>query len=313
MPGYFLYNATAGSAAAHPAAELLDLLKARGEDVELHEFREGERPRDLVSNAVAAGAAWVAVAGGDGTIEDAARALVGTQVPLGIIPCGTYNNFALSTGTPMDPCDACRTIAAGKTRSMDVGHLDDEPFFECVGVGLDAALFPLGEEIKSGGVLRWLDLLHRAYQYRRRKYQLIFDRPVGEAVAEDLQRRHFSHHLRRVRRHSLNVRALMITVSNGPYYGMNFTVAPTASVNDGFLTVSVFKRFNKLSLFWHFLSISFGRRVVSPELLTFRAKSIEIRGSKQPVHRDGNPQENWPLKIDLRENALTVFSTPSTT
>jgi diacylglycerol kinase family enzyme len=51
---------------------------------------------------------WIAVAGGDGTVESVASSLVGTTFPLGIIPVGTYNNFARSL--PLDPIEACHVI-----------------------------------------------------------------------------------------------------------------------------------------------------------------------------------------------------------
>ena len=62
---------------------------------------------------------WIAVAGGDGT--SVASDLVDTTLPLGIIPAGTFNNFARSLDLPLDPLDACRVILAGNALSIDVG------------------------------------------------------------------------------------------------------------------------------------------------------------------------------------------------
>lgn len=307
-PGFFLYNASSGSAAKHPALDLLAILRESGADVELHEFREGERPRNLVRSAVEHGAKWVVVAGGDGTIEDAAAALVGTDIPLGIIPCGTFNNFALSNGIPLDPAEACRIATGGHTRAIDVGFVNGDPFFECVGIGLDAELFPVSEEIKSGGVLRWLELFRRAYRYRRSHFEIEFDRPAGDALMTgDAAQRHRQRRLRNLAGRSLRIRALLVTVSNGPYYGANFAIAPHERMDDGLLTVGVFKRFNKLALWRHFLSISFRRRAYSPELLSFRCAAVEIRGpAPLPAHRDGSPVEQWPLRIELRSRALKI-------
>lgn len=308
-PGFFLYNAASGSAAKHSAVDMLAILREGGSDVELHEFVDGERPRDLVKAAISRGAKWIAVAGGDGTIEDAASALVGTNIPLGIIPCGTFNNFALSTGTPVDPGEACRVVTAGRTRAIDVGLVNGEPFFECVGVGLDAALFPISEEIKSGGILRWFDFFRRAYRYKRGNFEIEFDRPVGEAFLSRTASRHRDRHLRSLTQRGLRIRALLVTVSNGPLYGANFAIAPHERMDDGLFTVSVFKRFNKLSLWWHFLSISFRRRAYSPELLSFRCASVEIRGPRSlAVHRDGTPMKHWPIELSVRSRALNIFT-----
>lgn len=307
-PGFLLYNASAGSAAKHSAASLLEVLRESGSEVELHEFREGDDPRELVESAIARGAKWIAVAGGDGTIEAAAAALIGTDIPLGIIPCGTFNNFARSVGIPLDPPEACRIAATGRVRAIDVGFVNGEPFFECVGVGLDAELFPVSEEIKSGGVLRWLEFFRRAYRYRRSHFEIEFDRPAGDALmSADPKQHHRRRHLRKLAGRSLRIRALLVTVSNGPYYGANFAIAPHERMDDGLFTVGVFKRFNKLALWRHFLSISFGRRAYSPELLSFRCAAVSIRGDKPlPAHRDGTPVEQWPLHIELRQAALKI-------
>ena len=84
-------------------------------------------------------------------MREIASALVGTEVPLAIVPLGTFNNLALSLNLPSNPQAVCDLIEAGFTRRIDVGVADDRTyFFEAAGVGVDAELFPIGEEVKSG-------------------------------------------------------------------------------------------------------------------------------------------------------------------
>ena len=80
-----------------------------------------------VAGAVAAGAPLVVVLGGDGSQREAAGALAGTGVPLGIVPAGTANLFAASVGIPRCPEDAVRAIAAGTARALDLGAVRDMP------------------------------------------------------------------------------------------------------------------------------------------------------------------------------------------
>ena len=85
------------------------------------------------------GADLVVAAGGDGTVREAASALVGTNTMLGIIPIGTFNNLALSLGVPRHPILACELIENGFGRNIDVGAADGRNyFFEAAGVGVDA-------------------------------------------------------------------------------------------------------------------------------------------------------------------------------
>ena len=66
---------------------------------------------------------------------------------------------------PLDLDAACRVLARGQVRRVDVGVANDEHyFFEAAGVGIDAQLFPLGEEIKSGNWRRLWQALRLAYQ-----------------------------------------------------------------------------------------------------------------------------------------------------
>ena len=157
--GLLIHNQKAGSL----DVELLPkLVSALGEVVSVDIEQLGEAG-DALQYAEANHCDWIAVAGGDGTVESVASNLVGTRFPLGIIPAGTFNNFARSLDLPLDPIEACHVILAGNARPTDVGFANGKPFFECLGSGLGAALYPLGEEIKSGRVHRLIDFMRRAY------------------------------------------------------------------------------------------------------------------------------------------------------
>jgi len=308
-PGFFLFNASSGTAGKFTPADLLAELPS---GTKLHEFVEGDDPVKLARDAVAGGTPWIAVAGGDGTVEAVAGVLVGTRVPLGIIACGTYNNFAHSADLPKDPIEAARLVSGGVTRQMDVGFVNGHPFFECVGAGLDAAIFPLGEEIKSGGFHNWFKLFHTAAKYPRQVFDISLDRPFREAIVRAKSppkpSKSWRNWLRKTPGRRVRLKALMVTVSNGPYYGANFAVAPSARIDDGQLTVTIFKKYNKLELWWHFWSISSGRRIYAPRVVTLNAREVELGGpQKLEVHKDGSAIDEWPLKIHLKSKRLSIF------
>jgi len=137
---------------------------------------------DRAAEAVREGATLIVVAGGDGTVREIASALVGTEVPLAIVPLGTFNNLALSLNLPCNPQAACDLIEAGFTRRIDVGVADDRNyFFEAAGVGVDADLFPIGEEVKSGRFHSVLQGIGLALSHAQTPVRLQFDRPVEDA------------------------------------------------------------------------------------------------------------------------------------
>lgn len=309
-PGFLIFHPDAGKGPPDRFESLVSILHANGLEFEVCELTGERTASGAAAHALTTDAAWIAAAGGDGTVEAVAEKLVGADLPLGVIPMGTYNNFARSLGIPLEIDEACRVIATAPGRPIDVGFVNGEPFFECVGAGLDAALFPMSEEIKSGKFARFVDLLRRAYSFRREKFIITLDRPACEALAPGNANESHSliHRISRHRSSTIALSALMVTVSNGPLYGMNFAVAPDQRMNDGHLTVSVFSRYSKPQLWWHFLSIAFGRREYNPKSISFRVRKTSIDGPVDlPTHSDGSPRKFWPLQAECRPAALRVF------
>ena len=176
--GFLVYSRKAGS--FDPA--LLPKIVAALGDVITRDIEEIGSTSTILRDAKDNQCDWIGVAGGDGTIESVAAEVVGTEIPLGIIPAGTFNNFARSLDLPLDPIEACQIVVAGNVRAVDVGFANGHPFFECLGSGLDAALYPVTEEIKSGQLSRILELLRRAYWFRRPIFSLTLDRPICDAL-----------------------------------------------------------------------------------------------------------------------------------
>ena len=93
--------------------------------------------------------ATVVVAGGDGTVGYVARRLAGSKRRLGILPLGTFNNFALGLGLPEDLDRAIEVVRAGKRRAVTLGQVEDKPFLEAAAIGLFGAEIVLGDEAKD--------------------------------------------------------------------------------------------------------------------------------------------------------------------
>ena len=107
MPrGLLIHNLKAGSLDAKLLPKLVSALGAVA-SVSVEELGEAEI---ALRYARANGYDWIAVAGGDGTVESVAATLIGETLPLGIIPAGTFNNFARSLDLPLDPMQACEVI-----------------------------------------------------------------------------------------------------------------------------------------------------------------------------------------------------------
>ena len=266
-------------------------------------------PALIAQQAVEEGYDMVVVGGGDGTVSEVAKGLIHAPIPLGVVPIGTYNNIARSLNLPTDTAEACSVLAHGQVKSIDVGQANDEHyFFEAAGVGIDAALFPLGEEIKGGRWGRMLQAFQLAMGYEPQRVSIQLDRPISEARDQPVTRRRIFVRQAASDRRELRLKALLVVIANGPYYGTGFTVVPNAIIDDGLLTISVFRDFSKWELIRHFWSISKGQYHYNPKIQSYRAAEVRLTSkAKLPVHIDGHPIGELPVTLKTIKHALKVI------
>jgi diacylglycerol kinase (ATP) len=306
-------NPASGTSNLETRSRVRDLLAGHGDTVKEVMVNPGIRLVEQALQFVKDGAKLVVAAGGDGTVREIASALVGTEATLGIVPLGTFNNLARSLNLPSDTDAACDLIQRRLTRKIDVGLADDRHyFFEVAGVGVDADLFPIGEEVKSGRFENILHAIYLASRHAQSSANLCFDRPVEEAYKHSFRgqfplkrrRRRF-----KKRRRGITVRCSFIAVGNGPFYGSNFAVCPGAVLDDGLFSISVFRDFSKFELIRHFWSISRGHRQYHPKLETFEGREFEISSCKPlSVHADGHSIGTTPMRFRVLPGALKVVA-----
>ncbi len=288
--------------------DIIAALEAEDIRADLAFTKPDESPQLIAQRAVAEGYAMVIVAGGDGTVSEVAKGLLHAPIPLGILPIGTYNNIARSFNLPTDLTQACHVLARGQIKSIDVGQANGEHyFFEAAGVGLDAIIFPLGEEIKGGRWGRMLQAFRLAMSYRPQPMRIELDRPVVEAQTRPLLRRPFLQP-RTANAKEFQIQALLVVIANGPYYGTGFTVAPDAVVDDGLLTMTIYRRFSKWELVRHFWSISRGQHRYDPKIETYQVAGVRLTSqAKLHVHIDGHAIGEVPVTFKVIKQALKVI------
>ncbi len=296
MRTVLIFNPTSGAStkgsnqglAEENKAAILAALNSYGIEPEVWCTTEKDPGHGLAKRAAEEGADVVIAAGGDGTLHAVASGLIGTNSTLGIVPVGTMNNIARSLEISEDIAEACEIIAKGATSLIDIGKINDQIFLEVAGIGLEAALFPAAEKIKSVG---WLSTVHGVidglfalFAFRPTRFSLSFDR-------------------RRTRRYS----ALQISVCNSPYYGARLQFAPNAVMNDGLLDVLIYKNFSKFEYLRHAISIVQGRRALVPKVTRRKIKSLSIYADNPvEIHADGVPRGHTPATIIVIPGGLRI-------
>jgi diacylglycerol kinase (ATP) len=114
---------------------------------------------ELARAAVSAGVERVLCAGGDGTLNAVATGLIGTRVPLGVVPMGSGNGYSRSLGLPQKAEEALWVAFTGAPRLMDVGYLNERPFLGTAGVGFDARVADRFDRTKSRGMIGYLQII----------------------------------------------------------------------------------------------------------------------------------------------------------
>jgi YegS/Rv2252/BmrU family lipid kinase len=233
--------------------------------------------------AVAQGYDIVVAAGGDGTLDAVAGQLLNQRTALGILPLGSIMNVARMLGIPRDLDSAAAIIAAGHVRAIDVGEAKGKLFYEGGSVGLKAAVFREAQKMDAGYYRSLLAALWTLVRYRPPRMILYLDDRV------------------------LTTRALTVSVANGPYAGLGFTVSPDALLDDGLFDVVVFSRFSRGELVRHFAAIAFGRRRYTARTTTYRSSWVRVEGVHPlPCRADGHDLGTTPVDYVVRRSALRV-------
>jgi YegS/Rv2252/BmrU family lipid kinase len=271
---------------AEARADVVQMLSARGFSLILPSADEMEDCSALIRR-YAQEAELVIVGGGDGSLNAAAPGLLDAQLPFGILPLGTANDLARTLGLPVTLEGALDVIVAGNTRRIDVGMVNDKPFFNVASLGISAqlAMSLTSQEKKRFGqfgyALAGLRVLLNA-----RPFKALIIGPGTTA----------------------RVRSYQIAVGNGLYYGGGMAVAEHASIDDGQLHLYSLevKEVWKLAL----MAPAFraGRHGTYQEVRVEDGSRFEVRTRKpKPINADGEIITHTPAVFGVRPAALDVF------
>jgi YegS/Rv2252/BmrU family lipid kinase len=251
--------------------------------------------RRLAEYGVAEGVETVAVFGGDGTTMQAAAALVGTEVNLGVIPGGTGNLLAGNLRIPASPARAARVLVAGRPRPFDLGKMERatrvEYFAVACGAGYDARVMAgtLSEHKQRWGMAAYVATTLRLMGEIRSTAHVI----TIDGVEYDAN-------------------AAMVLIANcgeviPPYIRLRSGIRP----DDGVLDVVVM-RANSLGqsvrAVWDLLRDAPG--LAGEDTFVGYAQGREIRVETepvQPVQLDGEPGGETPFTVRVVPGAIRIM------
>jgi YegS/Rv2252/BmrU family lipid kinase len=243
---------------------------------------------ELAQQAVEQKADYVIAAGGDGTINETARALTHTGVVFGILPYGSGNGLARDLGISAAVNKAIEVIAADNIVDIDYGKVNGIPFFCTCGMGFDAVIGEMATKQQSRGFLMYVkNVLSALWRYDCQNYKIWVS---GEKIFDG--------------------RAFILTCANSNQYGNHAYIAPLADLRDGLMNIEILKPLHLIQMPWAALRSfmrSIHRHKRMQEILTTRA-TIERSGGGF-IHIDGNAQEaTRKVDVEIIRHGLRVLS-----
>ncbi|HXG56237.1 MAG TPA: YegS/Rv2252/BmrU family lipid kinase [Vicinamibacterales bacterium] len=276
----------------HAASRRVAMIDAaasrRGIAAQIHLTSHAGHAGELARTAVAAGAAALIVWGGDGTINEAGAALIGSDTVLGVVPAGSGNGLAAALGVVRDPAAALTDAFDAAPHRIDAGLMNGRPFFNIAGIGFDARVATLFNQRSVGSRGAWPYVvigMTEGCRYCAVEYTVTMD-------AEETRSR-----------------ALLIAFANGREYGIGARIAPGARLDDGVLDAVVVEDTGSImTRFWHARHLATGSAHLAPMVTVrqIRHAVIETDGQME-YHVDGEPGlAEGRIEVSIIPGALSV-------
>jgi diacylglycerol kinase (ATP) len=244
----------------------------------------------------------VVAIGGDGTIHEVVNGLADCpELPVGVIPAGSGNDFVRGFDLPKQPLAALEhLLAAGglRVRTVDVGRYRlgagrEGLFINGIGIGFDGEIAkranesrfkPLLNRLRLGQLAYVLTMFRLLFTYRTHDVEIVID---GEA-------RPFSN-------------VWLIAVSNIAFYGGGMRINPQAVPDDGEFNLCIVHNLSRLKLLAVFSTVFPGKHTRFEEVTMLRGRQIEVRSSRpMTIHADGEIIGTTPLTVEVEAGARAV-------
>ena len=227
----------------------------------------------------------VVAVGGDGTVNEVASGLIGSNTALGIVPNGSGNGFArhLDISTRMNR--AIEMLNSSEVINVDYGMVNDKPFFSTCGVGFDAVVAEKFSDSERGLKGYVQTIFKDLFQYKPESYHL-----KGQDI-------------------DMTTTAFLVNFANASQWGYDAYIAPKASIQDGWLDVAVVSEFPMGAAAGLALSLFTKNIDEKLHMNTLRTKELTLtRESEGVAHIDGTPI-TMPAELHVRivEDGLKVL------
>ena len=267
----FIVNPIAGSGRAQKAVQVIENeMRQRSLAYGVMLTEHPGHGTELARKAIAMEDCCCVIAvGGDGTAYEVACGLMGSSMPMGIIPAGTGNDFIKTIGVPKDVRLALDFILSSQARPVDVGQLNDRLFINVSGTGFDVKVLECMEDAKK--------VVHGIWPHLIGIVRAIFSyRPVHvtwtvDGIAQEAD-------------------VLLCAVANGRYIGGGIPICLEAQPDDGLLDLIVVENKPRWMLPFYLPGLLMGRVLKFPFTTHQRCREVTMSAPGMHLNIDGEVQ-----------------------
>ena len=179
----------------------------------------------LAQDAIDAGYDIIAAAGGDGTINEVGTRLIGTDIALAVIPCGSGNGLSRCLNIPLETVKALELINRRAVCLIDTVTVNELPYISIAGIGYDAQVADDYAHDTRHGFNTYL-------RYIVKNYFTLGEKTYTLQLADK----------------NFTTKAFFISFANSNQMGYDFPIAPKASLWDGKVDLCIVRKPNPLEL-----------------------------------------------------------------
>lgn len=289
---HFIVNPIAGHGNAPLTKEELQPYFIQGvHDLTIKVSEYKAHATELTKASILEKADIIVACGGDGTINEVATCLIGTDVALGIVPMGSGNGLASNLKIPKKRRKALEIIRDKHTERMDVGNINGRYFFSNTGVGFDARLIKNYESSEKRTLLGYISAC--AITFR----DIEKNTPLSIGIDGEVP----------------IVNPFIILISNSNEMGYKLSLTPKASLQDGLLDVLIIKKIGRLKMLWLGFLILIRKVHWLKESSSFQTKKVNLKCEQldffdTQIDGEHNRIDNNELTISLQEQSLCVLT-----
>lgn len=267
----------------------LEVFRQEHVDFEVRSSQSAEHLRQLARAAGEEKPGLVVSAGGDGTHHYVINGLMGSEIPVGLLPLGTGNDLAKGVGMPVDLSAAAKTLLSGHVRQIDLARAGAAVYACIAGVGFDTAITRYVNRharwLSGPPAYAWSLLRCWVREYRTQQLEIIAD---GR---------------------TLSCESLFTVVGNNVSYGGGIRMTPRARLDDGLLDVCVVPNLSRLEFLRWVPRTYRGGHLNHPGIRYLQARKVTLRAAtRTELFGDGEFLQELPATIEVLPRALRVVT-----